>query len=79
MNALLEAILDDDRTSVEALLRAAPTLATRPIDRAKFYDSKILHWIYVGDTALHLAALREHGACAQHRCSFGPVRDVLRR
>jgi ribonuclease HII len=28
-------------------------------------------------TPEHLAALREHGACAQHRRSFGPVRDVL--
>ncbi len=25
----------------------------------------------------HLAALREHGACAVHRRSFAPVRDVL--
>ncbi len=30
-------------------------------------------------TAAHLAALREHGACAQHRRSFGPVRDLLGR
>ena len=28
-------------------------------------------------TPLHLAALREHGACAQHRRSFAPVRKVL--
>jgi ribonuclease HII len=28
-------------------------------------------------TAAHLAALREHGACAAHRRSFGPVRGVL--
>ena len=28
-------------------------------------------------TPAHLAALREHGACAQHRRSFAPVRDVL--
>jgi ribonuclease HII len=28
-------------------------------------------------TPAHLAALREHGACPQHRRSFGPVRDVL--
>ncbi|MES2283924.1 MAG: ribonuclease HII [Pseudomonadota bacterium] len=29
-------------------------------------------------TAEHLAALREHGACPQHRRSFGPVAEVLR-
>ncbi|MEO5659811.1 MAG: ribonuclease HII [Polaromonas sp.] len=29
-------------------------------------------------TALHLTALREHGACPQHRRSFAPVAEVLR-
>ena len=29
-------------------------------------------------TAAHLAALREHGACPQHRKSFAPVAGVLR-
>lgn len=28
-------------------------------------------------TAAHLAALREHGACGEHRRSFAPVRAVL--
>jgi ribonuclease HII len=28
-------------------------------------------------TAEHLQALREHGACPEHRRSFAPVRDVL--
>ncbi|WP_341893374.1 ribonuclease HII [Variovorax sp. YR752] len=30
-------------------------------------------------TPEHLAALRAHGACPEHRRSFGPVRDVLPR
>ncbi len=29
-------------------------------------------------TPAHLAALKEHGACAQHRRSFAPVREALR-
>jgi ribonuclease HII len=29
-------------------------------------------------TALHLAALQAHGACPEHRASFGPVTKVLR-
>ena len=29
-------------------------------------------------TAAHMAALREHGACPQHRKSFAPVAEVLR-
>ena len=28
-------------------------------------------------TPAHLAALREHGACAEHRRSFAPVRELL--
>jgi len=30
-------------------------------------------------TPQHLAALHEHGACPQHRRTFGPVRDALCR
>src|ERR1700720_1313780 len=56
MDSLLRAILDDDRVRVKNLLQADRTLATRGIDKAKLYNSKIFHWIYVGDTALHLAA-----------------------
>src|SRR5438552_3281117 len=56
MESLLTAIVDDDRARVKALLRADPGLATSLIDTAKLYESPIAHWIYVGDTALHLAA-----------------------
>jgi ankyrin repeat protein len=56
MEAILEAIVDDDRAEVKKLLKADPRLATCLIDRARLYQSKIVHWIYVGDTALHLAA-----------------------
>ncbi len=56
MDALPIAILDDDRGEVKKLLRANPSLATSPFSQAKLYQSKIFHWIYVGDTPLHLAA-----------------------
>jgi len=56
MDKLLKAILDDDRPKVAALLKGDPALATRLFDKPKLYQSKIFHWIYVGDTALHLAA-----------------------
>ena len=55
MDRLLNAILDDDRPAVKRLLQADPGLATRLIGKAKLYRSTIFHWIYVGDTALHLA------------------------
>jgi hypothetical protein len=53
---LLAAIVDDDAETVGALLKADRTLATRRISTPKLYRSKIFHWIYAGDTALHLAA-----------------------
>ena len=56
MNNLLRAIVDDNRRAVKALLKMDGGLATRLIRKPKLYDSKIFHWIYVGDTALHLAA-----------------------
>jgi hypothetical protein len=56
MEAILSAILNDDRPRARALLKSDPGLATRVIDKARLYQSKIVHWIYVGDTALHLAA-----------------------
>jgi hypothetical protein len=56
MNAMLTAIVDGDRSAVEELLKADRGLATLLIRKPKLYDSKIFHWIYVGDTALHLAA-----------------------
>ena len=56
LDTILAAILGDDRESAEELLKAEPALATRLVKDAKLYESKIFHWIYVGDTALHLAA-----------------------
>jgi hypothetical protein len=56
MNNLLTAIVDDDHKAVDALLKADGGLARRLIRKPKLYDSRIFHWIYAGDTALHLAA-----------------------
>jgi len=56
MDTLLAAILDDDRTKTKELLKGDSGLATRLIEEARLYESPIFHWIYLGDTALHLAA-----------------------
>jgi ankyrin repeat protein len=53
---LLAAIDDDGHARVKKLLRGDPSLATFAIPEARLYQSKIFHWIYVGDTPLHLAA-----------------------
>jgi hypothetical protein len=56
MNNLLSAIVDDEIATAKRLLRDDRSLATCLIQKPKLYQSKIFHWIYVGDTALHLAA-----------------------
>lgn len=56
MELLLNAIEADDRAAAKSLLRADTELVQRGAERAHLYSSGILHWLYVGDTALHLAA-----------------------
>jgi len=56
MSPLLQAIVDDDRPCVEKLLRDDPGLARGTIPTARLHETSIFHWIYVGDTPLHLAA-----------------------
>jgi len=53
--SLVKAILDDDRTRVKELLKQNTGLAT--VGAAKpSYESGIAHWIYAGDSELHVAA-----------------------
>jgi len=56
MESLLQAIVDDDRPRVDQILTADPALATSRIKEDIQYDDRIVHWLYIGDTALHLAA-----------------------
>jgi len=53
---LLEAIFNDDRAAATRLLRREPALATCQVREAQLFRTKILHWLYVNDTPLHLAA-----------------------
>jgi|SRR5262245_60203657 len=56
MDIILAAIVEDDVSAVKKLLKADARLATRGVRKAKLYQAGIFHWIYVNDTALHLAA-----------------------
>jgi ankyrin repeat protein len=56
MEPFLAAIVEDDQLKVKKLLAADSGLATSLIDKARLYESGIVHWIYVKDTAMHLAA-----------------------
>jgi hypothetical protein len=65
LKALLAAIVRDDRAEVKTLLAADEGLVARGVDAARLYKGAILHWMYVGDTALHLAAAGHRTAMAR--------------
>ncbi len=53
---LLRAIEEDDRRAVKTLLRNNPALAASRLAHAELHTGAIRHWLYAGDTPLHLAA-----------------------
>src|SRR6185503_4859744 len=53
--SLMKAILDDDRSRTKELLKQNAALATAGATKAR-YEPSIAHWIYAGDSALHVAA-----------------------
>ncbi len=56
IETLFKAILDDDKIMVKDLIDRAPTIINSTVQSPRLYEKKIFHWIYSGDTALHLAA-----------------------
>jgi len=56
LDQLTAAIVDDNVGAASQLLKNHADLSSQLIQTPKLYDSKIFHWIYVGDTLLHLAA-----------------------
>lgn len=56
LQSLFAAIVDDDHARVKELLNIDPGSATRGVGEEEHYESTVAHWIYVGDSALHVAA-----------------------
>ena len=80
LNLLAEAIVKGD--ALIPAISAASILAKVTRDRwCAAYDLEYPQYGFAGHkgygTAAHLAALREHGACPQHRKSFSPVAAVF--
>ncbi len=80
LNLLAEAIVKGD--ALIPAISAASILAKVTRDRwCAEYDLEYPQYGFAGHkgygTAAHLVALREHGACPQHRKSFAPVAAVL--
>lgn len=81
LDVLAEAIVKGD-AKVQAI-SAASILAKVHRDRwCADYDREFPQYGFAAHkgygTAEHLAALRAHGACPQHRKTFAPVTEVLR-
>ncbi|MFC5520145.1 ribonuclease HII [Polaromonas jejuensis] len=81
LGVLAEAIVKGD--ALVPAISAASILAKVYRDRwCQEFDLEYPQYGFAGHkgygTAAHLAALREHGACPQHRKSFAPVAEVLR-
>jgi len=53
---IITAIVDDDVEGLRSMLAANRDVAARLADRDQLLESRIFHWVYVGDTALHVAA-----------------------
>ncbi len=69
LRALMEAIAAGDARAVQRFLLAAPALAraTEPAGATRrvsqeFFLERVGHYVYAGDTALHLAAAAHHPA-----------------
>jgi len=56
LDSVLSAILNNNQPRVTDLVSADRRLAVQHVQNARLYQSKIFHWLYAGDTALHLAA-----------------------
>jgi hypothetical protein len=56
MQAFLAAIVEDDIARVTELLADDAALVRQLVDKERLYESGIFHWLYVGDTPLHLAS-----------------------
>ena len=54
--SLCAAIVDDDRAKMKAMLKRDARLVEAGAEALSRYESRIGHWIYAGDTVLHVAA-----------------------
>ncbi|HWE96520.1 MAG TPA: ankyrin repeat domain-containing protein [Tepidisphaeraceae bacterium] len=76
--SLLRAILDDDRAGARKLIKGEARLSAGLVAKARLYESKIVHWLYANDTALHLAAAGHRAAIARMLLAAGADPNAAR-
>lgn len=69
-DSLYAAILDEDRAKVKEMLDNDPGLIRRGIAEER-YESGIAHWIYAGDSVLHVAAAGHRAEIARMLLAVG--------
>jgi len=76
--SLIRAIADDDAHAAKKMLDAAPELARQQAkvgasrqESTKYFFKSIGHYLYAGDTALHMAAAAYDCACVQKLIACG--------
>jgi hypothetical protein len=86
LGMLFRAIADGDAAHVERLITSAPRLASEPIrtgasraNAAPFYLEGIGHYIYAGDTALHVAGAAYQANIARDLLARGASVDAKNR
>ncbi len=78
--ALADAIFRADLTAARRLLRSGGSWAEARFAADAFFAEPVLHWLYVGDSLLHLAAAAHRPALAELLLAHGcPVRVAVGR
>ena len=75
VEAILRAILENDTALLKMLIRLEPVLVNHRVETAKLYETLLFHWLYVGDCALHLAAVGYRTEIANALISAGADPD----
>lgn len=65
MERMIAAILENQVAAARRLLRQDTQLARAQFAAARLFETGVLHWLYVGDTLLHLAAAGHRAAIAK--------------
>jgi len=56
MDEIITIIVDDNFAQLKSILASDPGAVSRLVEKDRLLETGIFHWLYVGDTALHVAS-----------------------